>query len=143
MIFANKHEIISVWKRQQKLYSLVNSLCGTHKQNPMPKAADDQRQAEEFSEYSYDKIANIRGALKTYEFYHPTGKCRGQMTSFTPVSEDEVKKAILSLATKSRELDDILPSIHQAKSKRMYGHNYENYECITYVRTFRVIVEDG
>ena len=52
----------------------MNSLCGTHKQNPITlKAADNQSQAEELVEYFYDKIANIRDALRDYELWFDWG----------------------------------------------------------------------
>ena len=116
MIHANKRETLckkveECSKDSKKLYSLVNNMCGTTKQNPLPEATSEMELAESFADYFLSKIVNIRDALDECERYHPTGECEGQLTSFRAVTEEEVKKAIICLPTKSCELDEI-PTKH-------------------------------
>ena len=112
MIFANKTEtlcekVVQCGKNSKKLYALVNSMCGTAKQNPLPEATSEQAQADSFADYFLQKIVNIRESLKEYACYCPSGECEGQLSIFQPVTEDDVRKIIASLSTKTCELDEI------------------------------------
>ena len=118
MIFANKTETLCLKveeceKDNKKLYSLLNSMCGTHKHNPMPVAESEQVQADTFADYFLQKIVCecIRDTLKDYAQYCPSGECEGQLPQFEPVTEEDVRKTILTLGTKSCELDEI-PTKH-------------------------------
>ena len=103
----------------KKLYQLFNNITGKVKENPMPQERSDQELAEEFADYFIHKITNIRDSLRSIPKYVPTGQVTCELNQFKPVSEDQVKKIIFSLPTKSCELDaipthllkDILPGI--------------------------------
>ena len=44
----------------QKLYKIVNKIIGKRDQNPFPDGKSDEQLAEEFADYFYNKIVNIR-----------------------------------------------------------------------------------
>ena len=112
MIFANKTEalcerVAQCGKDSKKLYALVNTMCGTAKHNPLPQATSELALADDFANYFLHKIVNIRNSLKDYAKYCPFGECQGNLSRFQPVTEDEVRKTILTLSTKTCELDEI------------------------------------
>ena len=112
MIFANKTETLrekvnQCGKNSKKLYSLMNSMCGTVKQNPLPPSTSEQSQAESFADFFLQKIVNIRESLKDYAPYCPSGECVGRLSQFHPVTEEDVRKVIASLPTKTCETDEI------------------------------------
>lgn len=139
MIAANKKEMLCLQvaqcgKDSKKLFALMNSMCGTHKYNQMPIAESENVLAEEFAEYFLQKIQNIRDSLKDYAHYCPTGECQGSLSHFEPVTELEVRKTILTLSTKSCELDE-LPT---ALLKQCLD------QCITIItRIMNVSLRDG
>ncbi len=61
MIFANKTEklcdkVIECGQNSKKLYALVNSICGTLRQNPLPESTSEQVLAESFADFFLQKI---------------------------------------------------------------------------------------
>lgn len=112
MIFANKKVTLcekteQCGKDSKKLYALMNNMCGTVKTNPLPEAINDQALADSFADYFLQKIVDIREHLKDYAKYCPSGECDGNLSHFKPVSEEDVRKIIASVASKSCELDEI------------------------------------
>ena len=104
------------------LYKMVNTLMGISSDNPLPNHTSDKDLAEEFADFFMDKI-QIRDNLTENPTYEPTKKSTSRHTEFSPFDQTEVKKMILSMETKSCELDalptkllkecieDILPTI--------------------------------
>ena len=105
------------------LYKMVNTLMGTSSDNPLPNHTSEKDLAEEFADFFMDKIQKIRDNLTENPTYEPTKKSTSRLAEFRPFNQTEVKKIILSMKTKSCELDalptkllkecieDILPTI--------------------------------
>ena len=95
MIFANKQEtfrnkVQECGKDTKKLYQLMNNMCGTVKQNPMPETSSELALADSFADYFFQKIVTIRETLKNEKEYSPVGECEGFLSSFEIFSEEEV-----------------------------------------------------
>ena len=75
----------------------------------MPPTEDENKLADKFADYFMDKIKKIRESLKDHENFKPSFKCVPKFNTFRNLSEDEIKKLINQLQTKSCELD-ILPT---------------------------------
>ena len=88
------------------LYRLVNTLMDTSSSNPLPNHTNDKDLAEEFADFFMDKIQKIRGNLTENPVYQPT-KNISRLAEFRPFNQLEVKKIILSMKTKSCELDTL------------------------------------
>ena len=91
----------------KKLFNLVKSLTGTNPHNPLPSGSD-QELAQTFSNFFMEKIQKIRNHLDQFSPYVPAVyQDFSLLETFNPVTEDEVRKTILSLHPKSCELDPI------------------------------------
>lgn len=75
----------------------------------MPPTEDENKLADKFADYFMDKIKKIRESLKDHENFKPSFKSVPKFNTFRNLSEDEIKKLINQLQTKSCELD-ILPT---------------------------------
>ena len=105
------------------LYKMVNTLMGTSSDNPLPNHTSDKDLAEEFADFFMYKIQKIRDNLTRNQTYKHTKKITTRLTEFWPFDQTEVQKIILSMKSKSCELDalptkllkecieDILPTI--------------------------------
>ncbi|KAH3848624.1 hypothetical protein DPMN_091004 [Dreissena polymorpha] len=71
----------------------------------MPEGESDTAIAENFADHFRDKINKIRDALASFEKYTPDHKEVPCFGTFEELTEDEVKKIINHLQTKSCELD--------------------------------------
>ena len=87
------------------LYRMVNKLMGTASENPLPSHTSDKDLAEEFADFFMGKIQKRRDNLTGYPIYEPTKKITTRLAEFRPFEQTEVKKIILSMKTKSCELD--------------------------------------
>ena len=81
----------------------------------MPETSSKLALADSFADYFLQKIVTIREMLKNENEYSPVGECEGILSSFETVSEEEVRKIIVSTASKSCELDEI-PTKYLKKS---------------------------
>ena len=105
------------------LYRMVNTLMGPSSINPLPNYTNNKDLEEEFAGFFMDKIQKIRENLAENSIYKPTRKIIPSLAEFRLFDQMEVKKIILSMKTKSCELDalplklledcldDILPTI--------------------------------
>ena len=66
---------------------------------------DDKSLANEFTSYFEDKILKIRKGLETTPPYMAEQQAVPRLTRLAPMTEEEVHKVIVSLKTKSCELD--------------------------------------
>ena len=78
---------------------------GTSSNNPLPNDANNKDLAEEFADFFMDKIQKIIDNLTENPIYKPTRKSIPSLAEFRPFNQMEVKKIILSMKTKSCELD--------------------------------------
>ncbi|KAK3101096.1 hypothetical protein FSP39_000910 [Pinctada imbricata] len=93
----------------KKLYQFVNELTGTKSDNPMPTSESDNALAEEFADYFMSKIDKIRYELRDFENYDAVTKEVPSFRTFNELTQDEVKKLIGELQTKTCQLD-VLPT---------------------------------
>ena len=100
-------KIYDCGKNTKQLYRLVAELTGTTKSNPLPEAISDEQLASEFANFFLGKIQKIRDKLENQPKYQPTEENTEKMSHFEPVSEQEVKRIINSMASKSCELDPL------------------------------------
>ena len=113
MINANKTEIINQKVKEcgndsKKFYSLINSLSGTVKNNPMPEHKSEQLLADTFADFFIKKIAKIRDALDSHPKFQPsTNDNVTKLCNLNAVTETTVTKIISSLKTKTCELDEL------------------------------------
>ena len=95
-----------MWLRQQKCFSLVNTLCGTPKCNPLSE--DSGSLADDFADFFMGKIKKIRDQLENHPKYAPeAGLTKACFDKFIPLEEDEIRTIIGSMPSKSCELDPI------------------------------------
>ena len=76
----------------KKLYKPVNSILGTSKDNPMTDGDDKEKLASEFADYFLGKIQKIRNHFDHSDKYSPPNKDVCRMSSFKPVSKEEMSK---------------------------------------------------
>ena len=94
-------------KDSRKIHTLVNNL--TIKQQPQqwPPHKSKVDLAEDFAQFFLDKINKIREALRDKPVYTPTPNDVPKLQRFAPLKEEDVHKVVISLKTKSCELDPI------------------------------------
>ena len=92
----------------KQLYSIFNKLTAKKKDNPMPPDKTDVELAEIFSYFFYDKIITIWKSLEKTRIYIPTEDRQiSTMKQFDLCTEGQIRKLILSMPSKSCELDVI------------------------------------
>ena len=94
----------------RKLYKIFNNITGNISENPLPDSESDEEVANDFSDFFIQKIQKIRDSLKIHQKYDPsksTTRLGQVLRQFREVSEDEVKKIINGMATKSYKGDPI------------------------------------
>jgi len=89
----------------KELYKLFNSITGKKKENPMPRGSTDEELAEDFADHFLGKITTIRDALEHTQKYVPSVKETIKFGEFTELRSEEIRKIIMSMKTKSCELD--------------------------------------
>ncbi len=97
---------------QKTLFRVSKTLFGQKKESPLPSHDSVQALANDFSDFFITKIRNIMDYLdglqpdSPVQSEQPKPVCHPLM-EFTPVTEAEVKKLILSSASKTCDLDPI------------------------------------
>ena len=95
-------------------------MTGRKQDNPMPEGYSNEKLADIFADYFMNKIQNIRDALQNISKYIPTSDENiPKLIEFNKPTQDKVKDIIMSMSTKSCQLDcmptsllkEILPSI--------------------------------
>ena len=93
------------------VYRIADKLMSKNDSLILPSHTDTQELAESFSEYFDDKIAKIRTILEGNRTSQATDEYTAgtvpKMSNFKPVSEDELRKLIMSSNSKSCNLDPI------------------------------------
>lgn len=75
----------------------------------MPIGENENTLAEKFADHFMSKIDKIRQALKDFQNFKPDVKDVPRFDDFQDLTEDEIRKLISELQTKTSELD-ILPT---------------------------------
>ena len=95
----------------RKLHKLINNLTKPREEQPWPEHMDNESLANEFASYFEDKILKIRKVLETTPPYMAEQQAVPRLTRLAPMTEEEVHKVIVSLKTKSCELDTMSTDI--------------------------------
>ena len=74
---------------------------------PSTSSTTDEELANEFADFFMDKIQKIRDELDVQPMYQLTSANIHQLNNFVEMSEDEVRKVINSMVTKSCEIDPV------------------------------------
>ena len=86
-------QIIDAGKDTKKLFSLINTMTGSHKCNPLHPSTSDEELAEEFATFVVNKIRKIRDALDVHSQFKPSRHNTSKsFDNFTVLTEDEVEK---------------------------------------------------
>ena len=101
-------KILECGKDTKKLHKYINSITSNNTLNPMPNAGSEEDLAEDFANFFLQKIVSIRDNLSTITDYaSPIKDDVPQLTSFSPMTPSEIKKIIMSMPSKSCELDPL------------------------------------
>ena len=101
---------------QRELFQICNSLFDVQKCISLPNCEDSSQLANSFNEYFVHKIENIRHKMSTVNVDNVNklrygiggGTCaQSTLSTFTPVSAEELKKIILSRKIKTSAKDSI------------------------------------
>ncbi len=79
----------------RKLYSIIRSLIGTNRNNPMPSGTE-QMLANSFSDFFHEKILRIRNQLTDFPKYVPERRCIPPLHQFKEITMEEVKRCVMS-----------------------------------------------
>ena len=114
MIRYNKRQVYSskvleVKGDIKKLYQVMHGLTGNPTNTEFPSGYTKDQLVEEFASFFLDKIETIRNRFHTIPPYEPTVSDVHKLCKFRPMTRDEITKLIMSMKTKSCELD-ILPT---------------------------------
>ena len=104
-----KEKIDDCHNDTKKLYEPVVYLTGTATENPLPPGKTDNQLAEDFVEFFMNKIQTIRNNLADHPLYKPEPTNIPKFDTFKKLREEDVKKLISKMKTKSCELD-VLPT---------------------------------
>ena len=92
----------------RQLFKLVSNITSSTKDNPLPDGKSNQELADQFAEYFIDKIQKIRNNLNSYERYQVEEAVQAPtLGEFEPLMEDKVTKVIMSMTSKSCEIDPV------------------------------------
>jgi len=103
---------ISEAENTKALFQIVDSLLSPKSSANFPSADDDTQLANDFGKFFSDKIENIRNQLSAMQVSQPD-EVQSQCTlqSFTPATEEEVRKIIMSSKSTSSSQDPIPTSL--------------------------------
>ena len=88
------------------MVKLVSTITSSTKDNDGGKS--NQELGDQFAEYFIDTIQKIRNNLNSYDRYHVDEAVQAPtLGEFVPLREDEVTKVIMSMASKSCEIDPV------------------------------------
>ena len=105
------NKVLECKQDTKKLYKLVHHLMSMKSDNPLHKNENEEYLANEFADYFIGKTEKIRQELDTNSKYTPSNDKIPIPLEFTEVTQNEVQKIIMNLATKNCELDPFPTSI--------------------------------
>ena len=94
------------WKNTKLLFRLINKLANNTKGNPLPNMPPEVL-AEEFAKYFLEKIRTIWQKFNNTKPFQPETKVVPQFRCFVPLTCRQVYKAIMTMKSKSCELDTV------------------------------------
>ena len=102
-----RHKFAECSKDSKKIHKLVNNLTTKQQPQQWPPHKSEEDLAEDFAQFFLDKITKIREALRDKPGYVPTSNDPPKLQRFAPLKEEDICKVVMSLRTKSCELDPI------------------------------------
>ena len=93
-------KILENRKNTKQLFKIVSKVTNSNQQNPLPDGNPEEL-AEEFADYFLNKIKTIRKLFQNTEQYTPRPSNAPLFRRFAPLTEDEVKKEIINMTTKT------------------------------------------
>ena len=92
----------------RQLFRLVRKITSSTKDNSLPDGKSNQELADQFAEHFIEKLKKIRNNLNGYDRYHVDEAMQAPtLGELEPLIEDEVTKVIMSMASKSCEIDPV------------------------------------
>ena len=86
----------------------MNNLTGCNTHNPLTPGNTSEEIAEGFDKFFSNKITKIQQSFTRTSQYHPIEETNmAKLTSFRSLTDDEVKREIMSMKNKNCELDNI------------------------------------
>ncbi len=108
------NQVMDASGNQKKLFSIIKSLSDQTVENPLPPHSSVAELANDFGNFFKGKIDNIRQQLDSASqsssrnlALSPTSRPTVTLDSFTPLSEQDVKKLIMNSKSTSCNLDPI------------------------------------
>ena len=131
-----KEKIDDCHKDTKKLYKLVVYLTGTATENLLPPGKTDNQLAEDFAKFFMNKIQTIRDNLADHPLYKPEPTNIPKFDTFKKLSEEDVRKLISKMKTKSCEFGCSTNSYTQGNVRPSTSNHHKNDQFVTYTRYF-------
>ena len=107
----------------EQLYSTINGLIDQLKDNPLPNVLDDKL-ANEFLDFFYEKIQKIQRHLEQFPDYQPKMRNVSKMSKFKPVRKIDTLRIMQWLSLKQCKLDT-------SPTKLLLSHKEDIVDAIT------------
>ena len=85
----------------------MNNLIGCNTHNPLLPGKTSEEIAEDFAKFFPNKITIIQESFTGTQQYHLKETNTPKLTSFRPLTDDEVNREIMGMKNKNCELDQI------------------------------------
>ena len=89
----------------EKLFKLLNNIIGNKNENQLPKGTIDSKLAEDFADLFLEKIDKIREGFTNLPAYQPNERDTSKLKNCMTITQDQLKKTIKEMLTKSCQLD--------------------------------------
>ena len=106
-----RHKLAGCNKNSKKIHTLINNLTTKQQPQQWPPHKSEEDLVEDFAKFFLEKITKIREALRYKPVYTPTSIDPPKLQGFTSLKDEDVHKVIMSLRTKTCELDPIPTAI--------------------------------
>ena len=107
----------------KQLYSTINSLIDQVKENPLRNVPDDKL-ANEFSDFFYEKIQKIQKHFEQFPVYQPKMRNLPKMSKFEPVRKEYTLRIMQCLSLKLCKHDTF-------PTKLLLSHKEDIVDAIT------------
>ena len=100
-------KVLDCGRDSKQLFSIVNAITNNKQINPLPDNKSHGEMASDFADFFIRKIQTIRDELSNANVFKPQVNNIRQLNKFTSLKIEEVQKEIMSMKSKSCELDAI------------------------------------
>ena len=88
-------------KNIKELFRIVNNLTGCTTHNPLPPGKTSEEIAEDFAKFFSNQITTTQESFTGTPQYLPKETNTPKLTSFRPLTDDEVKREIMGMKNKN------------------------------------------